>query len=214
MASWSEYSEKFDGLSQREKLLSFSAGLVVIFLVGFTFGVESLWVNNNEMRTELVSLDTQITNLKLQQQTYSLALKSDPNTASKAQLAQIQKRYQRIDADFSKELHKLVPPSSMPALMASVLGLSKNLNLIEMKAIEPVDLSFKENEKSLGLYQHGVRMVFNSNYSNAQNFLESLEQTQWQVYWDVMTFHVQTYPNATLIIEFYTLSTEKVFIRV
>lgn len=214
MQTWQHYGDKFETLKQREKILTLGAGILVIAMLGFTYGVEPLWLNNNKAKIEITSLDRQIANLTLQQQTYALALKTDPNGDSNVQLAQLEKRTKRLDSNFSEELNKLVSPASMPALMASMLGLSTNLNLVDMKAITPINLFADKDDQDLELYQHGVRMVFNGSYANAQTFLESLEQTQWQVYWNVMEFNVQTYPTATLTIEFYTLSTEKVFIRV
>ena len=102
----------------------------------------------------------------------------------------------------------------MPALMAAMLGLSKELKLQKVEALAPINLYQNEEQQVVGLYQHGVKMVFTGSFNDTQLFLEMLEKVEWQVYWNQMKFDVKAYPESELTIEFYTLSTEKVFIRV
>lgn len=214
MNNWNRYNDKFDALSKREKGMIVVAVITIIFLVGFTYGVEPSWVKNKSLRTEMVYLERQIASFSLQQQTYELAAGNDPDKELKARLAQIEKRTERIENEFKAEINTLVTPNSMPALMASMLGLSKELTLQKVEALAPIDLNHNAEEPVIGLYQHGVRMVFTGSYNDTQLFLEKLEKVEWQVYWNEMTFDVKTYPESELTIEFYTLSTEKVFIRV
>ncbi|MBO1255851.1 type II secretion system protein M [Alteromonas sp. 5E99-2] len=214
MNRWNRYSDKFEALSKREKSMLIGAVIVVILLVGFTYGVEPSWKTHTSLRTEKVSLERQIASLRLQQQTYALAENEDPDKDLKARLAQIEKRTERIAKEFKAEVDALVLPNSMPALMASMLGLSKELTLRKVEALAPINLYQDTEEQAVGLYQHGVKMVFTGSYSDTQLFLDMLEKIEWQVYWNQMTFDVQAYPESELTIEFYTLSTEKVFIRV
>lgn len=216
MLSWQLYESKFDALSQREKLMALAAGVVVIILVGFTYGIEPFWKKNQDMQTELMSLEHKLNSLNMQEQTYALALAQDPDAEVKAQLAQLEKRMKQVESQFANEIEKLVPPSHMPRLMANVLGLSNALELQQVMALPPEELlvSSTNNTQDAKLYQHTIRMSFKGNFENSLAFLNALEQTHWQVYWSVMTFTVQQHPSSELTIEFYTLSTEKVFIRV
>lgn len=214
MNQWNRYNDKFDGLSQREKGMIIGSVIIVIFLIGFTYGIEPSWVQSKSLHTEKISLERQIASLRLQQQTYQLAAGNDPDKELKARLAQIEKRTKRVESEFKTEIDALVLPKSMPALMASMLGLSEKLTLKKVEALTPINLYQDADEQAIGLYQHGVKMVFTGSYNDTQSFLEMLEKIEWQVYWDQMTFDVKSYPESELTIKFFTLSTEKVFIRV
>lgn len=219
MLSWQHYERKVDALSQREKVMALAAGVMLITLIGFTYGIEPFWTESQDLQLELKSLERKLDSLEQQQQTYALALAQDPDAKVKAQLVQIEKRAAQVESQFANEIKKLVPPSQMPKLMANVLGLSKALELQQVSALPPEPLftsSINNNSdnQNAKLYQHTIRLVFKGNFENSLHFLNALEQTDWQVYWSVMTFTVQEHPDSELIIEFYTLSTEKVFIRV
>jgi MSHA biogenesis protein MshJ len=219
MLSWQLYESKFDALIQREKVMALAAGIVVIVLMGFTYGIEPFWRENQDLQVESTSLERKLNSLNQQQQTYALVLAQDPDADVKAQLVQLKKRTEQVENQFSNEINKLVPPSQMPKLMASVLGLSKALELQQVNALPPEPLftsstNNNSDNKNAKLYQHTIRLVFKGNFENSLHFLNALEQTEWQVYWSVMTFTVKEHPDSELIIEFYTLSTEKVFIRV
>lgn len=215
MTQWQTYSNKFDALSQREKLMAFVAGLAVVLLIGFTYGVEPLVKDIADKQKTLKALEMSESSLSRQEKVYQDALNKDPNAEPNEQLTQLRKRMRNLDEQFSDELSELVPPSAMPALIAEMLGLADNISLSMMEALAPENV-FSKNEtmQDVALYQHGIRLEFSGSFDNVLRFLTALENTDWQVYWHLMTFNVDTYPTSTFTIEFYTLSTEKVFIRV
>jgi len=43
------------------------------------------------------------------------------------------------------------------------------------------------------------------NYSSITKFLQRIEQLKWQLFWIKFTYHVEKHPEATAVIEFYTL---------
>lgn len=43
------------------------------------------------------------------------------------------------------------------------------------------------------------------NYSSITTFLQRIEQLKWQLFWIKFTYHVEKHPEATAVIEFYTL---------
>ena len=100
MTAWEQYSEKFDALTQREKVMALVAGLAVIVMVGFTYGVEPLIKSNGKLRTEIVTMEVQSRSLVLQKQAYEEALAVDPDQEYKAKLEQLKKRMQAMDATF------------------------------------------------------------------------------------------------------------------
>lgn len=215
MSQWQLLSDKFDALSPREHWLALTVGMVIVLLVGFTYGIEPLFKSSREASREIHSQNLLMDSLKMQREVYSEALSADPDQPLNAQLAQLNARMQEIDITFSKELSELVSPRLMPSLMANVMSLSGNLKLQSMESIAPTNiLANSQKSDDTELFQHAVRMTFTGNYEQIQRFLKALEGTHWQVYWRTMQYEVQQHPEAMITLEFYTLSTEREFLRV
>jgi len=215
MQVWGSYSEKFDALSGREKWLALLVGLVVIVMIGFTYGIEPVMKQNTKVKAQISTLETQIASLQMQQEVYQQALQVDPNAAYNEQLAELQKRMGNLEQKFADELAELISPELMPSLMNEVLSLSGALSLESMQSVEPVNIfANKEDMQGIALYQHAIQLTFKGSFAQIQAFLAALESTQWRVYWRTMHYDVIEHPNATLMIEFYTLSAQKELLRV
>jgi MSHA biogenesis protein MshJ len=59
------------------------------------------------------------------------------------------------------------------------------------------------------LYQHTFRIEFLSDYFSTLQYLKSIEQLPWPIYWDTMDYKVQEYPKADITIKFHVLSIQK-----
>ena len=92
------------------------------------------------------------------------------------------------------------------------------LKLIELQSIAPLPILLEKNmedeEPKVGLYRHGVALVFEGNYFDIQQYLEKLESLPWHFYWKKFDYSVAEYPTASVELEIYTLSTNKAFIGV
>jgi MSHA biogenesis protein MshJ len=66
----------------------------------------------------------------------------------------------------------------------------------------------------VGLYRHGVKLVFEGDYMTTMEFLESLEQKSWRFFWQALQYDVEKYPNARVTLTLYTLSPERAWLGV
>lgn len=69
-------------------------------------------------------------------------------------------------------------------------------------------------EREVGLYRHGVRLVFEGDYMTTMAFLESLEQKSWRFFWQSLQYDVEKYPKARVTLTLYTLSPERAWLGV
>jgi MSHA biogenesis protein MshJ len=66
----------------------------------------------------------------------------------------------------------------------------------------------------VGLYRHGVKLVFEGDYMTTMAFLESLEQKSWRFFWQSLQYDVEKYPKARVTLTLYTLSPERAWLGV
>ena len=72
----------------------------------------------------------------------------------------------------------------------------------------------KAVDDTLLLYKHGIKLVLKGEYFQLRDYLQQLEQLQWQFFWQEFNYQLLEYPNGELHIEMYSLSTKKEFIGV
>jgi MSHA biogenesis protein MshJ len=112
-------------------------------------------------------------------------------------------------------MRELVPAQQMPMVIEKMLAESARLKLLELTSIAPKSLFAGDSEYAdLPLYQNGVRFVFEGRYVEILSYLEVIEGFPWQLYWRSFDYQVIEYPNATITIELFTLSTTPTFMEV
>lgn len=65
------------------------------------------------------------------------------------------------------------------------------------------------SENGVGLYKHSVKLAIEGEYFSIVDYLRSIEELPWKIYWQSLDYHVDAYPGARVVLEVYTLSTEK-----
>ena len=213
--SYASYDARFAALSQREKVLIFATGLIVIISVMVFLLIDPALTKNTKTSDALLPLESEILSLQQQSVIYEQALAEDPNTKLREQIASVNERMTVLQNQFSAQLSDLILPRQMPVLIEQVFSQAEGLTLIEMASIKPVNI-FADNEAmaEVRLYQHGVKLTFEGRFFAVRDFLANLERLTNQIYWRSMAYEVSEYPNAQVTLEVYTLSTEKAFIGV
>jgi len=99
--------------------------------------------------------------------------------------------------------------------MANASGQEVNsAELIKSDAISSNINSVLESSGSeVLLYRHGLRITMTGAFFDIQAYLDSIEQLPKKFYWEVFDYQMQEYPTAEVVMEIYTLSINKEFIR-
>ena len=142
--TFAQYDEKFTALSQREKVLIFVSGLVIIFAVIVFLLIEPGIKENGKTNIEIDNTKNEIVTLKELQVVYEMALTEDPDADVKQQIAQVEKRMVRLQERFASQLADLILPQQMPPLIEKVFSQANGLKLIEMASVSPEDI-FADN---------------------------------------------------------------------
>lgn len=208
-------SSQFAALSDREKYLVLLTGVILIVFAGFTFIIEPQYKANDRIDLEIANKRIELRGAEQQLFLLKEALSDDPNEQLQQRIANLNQRIEALDQEFATQMRELVPAQQMPLVIDQMLQQAKSLKLQEFASIPPVSV-FENDEQNadLPLYQHGVRFVFEGGYAEVLSYLENVEAFPWQVYWRSLDYQVSEYPNATITLELYTLSTNRAFMGV
>ncbi|PKH05153.1 glucose-6-phosphate isomerase [Moritella sp. Urea-trap-13] len=154
-------------------------------------------INSNQMALVLGDVLSRAKKVKL------LAIESLPVTAITG------------NSHNTAEQEKAQDKSQAKPKMANASGQEVNSEeLIKADAISSNINSVLESSGSeVLLYRHGLRITMTGAFFDIQAYLDSIEQLPKKFYWEVFDYQMQTYPTAEVVMEIYTLSINKEFIR-
>ncbi|MGR6781441.1 type II secretion system protein M [Moritella viscosa] len=88
--------------------------------------------------------------------------------------------------------------------------ISKNIDAALANSETPITVT---DDSEVLLYRHGLRITMTGSFFNIQAYLTQIEQLPKKFYWEVFDYQIQDYPTAQVVMEIYTLSINKEFIR-
>jgi len=111
-------------------------------------------------------------------------------------------------------------PGSVQFTEATVIPMFKSLLTkqegIVLKGLynfpdQPLNLSTNNAalKLPLPLYEQGTELVFDGNYLSTHEYLRSLENLEWMIFWDKLQYVVTTYPNAEVRLIMHTIGPDK-----
>ncbi|ABZ78395.1 MSHA biogenesis protein MshJ [Shewanella halifaxensis HAW-EB4] len=210
---WNKLAEKFDALSQRERVLVAAAALIVAGLL-FYLPLESALKQHGKLNEQIRVVESENRISEQQIQLYEDSLRKDPDEDYRQRLNNINQQNKSIDEQLSYQMVDMVPADHMPTLLAGLLSKIKGIKLKSFTSIAPTPLLEVGEDKKVNLYSHGIRLEFVGDYFAVMRFVEAVENMPNKLYWRSMDYQVDTYPKATVSLELYTLSINKDFISV
>ncbi len=198
--------EKFEALTQREKII-----VAVAILVGSWVGWDSFFYQPNQkkqhaLQQELSSLkqqitDQQITAIKLENSSHT-----DPNVENQNRLDKLKAEYNRQQELMMQGDKNFVPPHLMATVLSEILNQNKQLALIKLDTLPVTTLLESKQPQTSPIYKHGLAITFYGNYLDTLNYLKALESLPWHFIWESIDYQVKDYPTAETTIRAYTLS--------
>lgn len=208
-----QWAEKFDALSQRERVMVVAA---VIVVVGMTLymPLESLLLKRDALQRESKALVAENNISEQQIALYQQKLAQDPDEEYRARLTILTQQMADIDSQLTEQMVDMVPAERMPAMLSELLVRIKGVKLQSFDSIAPTPLLAVGEENKLNLYSHGIKLVLEGDYFSTVKFIEAVEAMPNKLYWKQLDYSVDQYPKANIVLELYTLSINEDFISV
>ncbi|MFZ2725189.1 MAG: hypothetical protein WAX77_02940 [Methylococcaceae bacterium] len=204
--------EKFNQLSQQEKIMVCLAVLVAAWAVWDTLLYEPLRQKQNALFEELVTLQQQHDAQRQALLEASNHERASPNAALQQKLSDLKAESARLQTQLMSGDKKFVPPALMAKALSDVLNQNQQLTLIELKTLPVITLL--ANKEQQPIYKHGLMIRFSGDYMATLHYLNLLEALPWHFVWDSIDYRVTTYPRAEIVITVYTLSFEEKWLDV
>ena len=208
---WQQLSARVVAMSLRERWLILLAGAALLLMPAYSLLLEPTWLAYQSQIARSQELATTIAQLQLENQSRQQALLLDPNQPVREQQLKLTQQLVGLDAQLKDQTLDLIPAERMPGLLEQMLASSGRLRLISLTSLPPKPL-LDDPEQNL-LFQHGIQLRLQGSYFDIFQYLRALEGLPEHFYWRRLNYQVEQYPQASIELELYTLSSSKEFIR-
>ncbi len=107
----------------------------------------------------------------------------------------------------------MISAQMMPAVLQDVLA-DLPLVLVSLRKLPPEVEIDSEIEGVPTVYRHGLRLELEGSYSDTLVYLERLEELTWSLAWEALDISMKEYPQASIILNLFTLSFDEVWLGV
>lgn len=197
--------EKFEALTQREKIIAVIAILAGLWTGWDNFFYQPIHIKQQELEKQLTTLKQQITDQQLAAIKLENTPRIDPNLNNRNRLNELKAEYKRIQEQVMSD-KSLVPPQLMATALGDILSKNNQLTLIKLNTLPATTLLEAKSEQTSPIYKHGLEITFSGSYLDTLNYLKALEALPWHFVWESLAYTVAQYPVAETTIRVYTLS--------
>jgi len=225
---WRKLAERFGALKPREKGLVVLGVVVGTALLFDALAFQPAQVRKKTLEGRIAEARQKLKIAEALMQTKvpvgdSHAVKSSYRDALRARLAEINKNMVNLQQG-------MVPPERMARLLEDMLGRTRGLQLVSLRALppkafepraaapasqagaKPVKPAPKDPERVI--FQHGFELTLQGSYRELHDYLTRLEELPWQMYWKRISVQTEEYPQLRVTITVQTLSLTKAWLIV
>ena len=205
-------TDRIDAMSLRERALVFITALVAVYFiaVNLLFGPVNVEKDQLQKKLDQVREETRMMDAQIQNMLGNGA--NDPGAAKRQKITALQEDLRQMDVSLTRVTAGLVPPKEMTRLVEQMLLKNRGLQVVKVESLPATPLlegSGETNATGTMVYKHGLRIEVKGGYLDILRYLQSLEAMPWKVFWGQVTLKTDKYPDSSLDLLIYTLSTQE-----
>lgn len=200
----------YDQRPLRERAMLLLAVGAVVLYAAYLLLLQPLGQQKESARQEISQLQMRQLELQALTQTVEARKNVDPDRQNRRKLATLERELARLEEDLRAGMDNLVSPAEMPTLLKELLTRQQKLRLLSLENQTPERIVLAEDDSSAAtaatVYRHPLRLKFSGDYLALLSYLRQLEQLPRTLVWEKVDIATDTYPEATVHLEVYTLS--------
>ncbi|MFT4816522.1 MAG: MSHA biogenesis protein MshJ [Pseudohongiellaceae bacterium] len=222
------FVKSIESRTQAEKMAIFTLVLAALVMGYLSFVSDPVKAAVSSARNQIASVTRQIGQ---QQASYTNMLAQsleDPNKFANDRLAVVERERAGLDRQIRELAGDLISPTDMTRILTSVLERQSGLELISFQNLDVTELlaGDRNSSESVGdsnvnqqsisgqVFEHGLRLEFQGDYFSTIKYLRFIEEISGSFFWDSISFRQVSWPDAVVILEIHTISTNSGFIGV
>ena len=206
-------TDRIDAMSLRERALIFITILVALYFIAVNVMFGPINLEKDRLQKQVNQKREEIRMLEMQVQSLVAGNEQEPGSDKRRKIATLQENLKNMDASLVKVTSGLVPPKEMARLVEQMLLKNRGLQVMKMESLPAaplIETSGASGKAAEGtVYKHGMRIELKGGYLDILRYLKSLEALPWKVFWGQVTLKTEKYPDSSVNLLIYTLSTHE-----
>jgi len=214
---WELMRDKVESMPLRERMMLFAAMAFVVIALTSNMLLNPLLAKQKGLSARLVQQQEQMKELQAKVQALSQARKDDEHSPIRASLSQLKMQLDTQEEYMKGQSEHLVDPGKIVSLLEQVLNKNGKLQLISLENLPVSSVAAQARNANVGqklVFKHGVKITLRGGYLDLLQYLAEVEKAPVQMYWEDVEFRVDKHPDGVLVLNLYTLSLEKVWLKV
>lgn len=209
-----ELQKHWNKLTQREAVAVIAGLVAAVFILWNVLMYGPYRQNVSMLNLEIEQTKGKIAGVRTKLLLLQAEMKKDPDSENKKLLAEYIQEGERLDADLAKASVQIIDVRDMVTLLKEMLEKQSSLKFISLENKSAVP-EFTEQtqqadatiavEDAITIYRHSVVLKMEGSYSSTLSYLKALEKLPWQFFWQDVEIETESYPNALITLEVYTL---------
>lgn len=205
--NWRELKQKVNALSLRERKLTAAVSAMVLSTVIGNLILSPLFNLILDTKKQNHHYEVQIHSASNSIDAVKLRAKEDINKPYINRRSELLKSVQAQENEINDLTAALIKPERMNEVLKGLLSKNKmEVMALENKPAKSIKLNEDESDQQ-ALYEHEISIALDGDYLSALTFIGDIENQEWQVYWDTLTFQILEYPVGRLQMSVHTIST-------
>ncbi|GMQ88469.1 MAG: hypothetical protein BMS9Abin08_1717 [Gammaproteobacteria bacterium] len=209
-AQLQQWVERIDALELRERILLLAAGIVVLYLLMDSLGLQPILKAQQVSGQRISDLETKLGAMRQQADLFNYKSGQEPLAERQKNRDSLAAELAGLDDRIVGQLGALVEPAQAAEMLEQVLTGHRGLKLKSLQAnSEPLtDLDIGEQQSNGGLGRYQIEMVVEGGYLDLLRYLQELEAMPWKFFWQEVDFQTADYPRAETRLQLYTLGAQ------
>ncbi len=229
-AAWNRLAERFDKMTERERLWVFLAGIAVVVALGYVLVIEGASARQKTLQATVMRQSTELTQLQAQIAELKRTLGQDPDAASRERIEQLRAELGNYETELRGVQEGLVAPERMVRLLEGMLAGDTRVRLVSLKtlpvsslvestaapatgSVAPAASTAPADERKL-VYTQGIELTVEGSYLDLVQYQARLEKLPWRMFWARSRLDAEDYPRVRLTLTLYTLSLDNAWLVV
>lgn len=223
---WQRYAERIDAFTLRERVMVFSAAMVVLLALVHTLLIDAEVQRERRLSAAIAQKQGEARSLQEQVARMVTTRAMDPDRAPRERLAAVRADLAAIEAQISAAERKFTAPEQMRRVIEELLARSRGVELRAMRNLPSTSIA-EARAQTAGaaaakapapaerlVYRHGIEVTVSGGYLDLMGYLADLERLPTQLYWGSLVMDAGQYPRHTMKLVVYTLSLDSAWLNV
>ena len=200
------FTLKIDNSSFKSRAVILFISLLLIYVIWFAFILMPVQKRIKQSITQIHKTKENLSLLENKIIQISTEIMHPKDTIAFKELVKLRRNSDALSTQFKPYAGKFAPAEGLVLSLKTKLEQQPNLTLISLKNPPPRTLYQSYSQK---IVQHDVELKFNGTYSGTLTFLQAMGRTKWHIFWDDLSYQVEKYPYANVVLKLHSLSYEQ-----